>query len=75
MRPVFTVVRWREGYQIDEVDAFLDDIEPRVARGAASGLVDEILHVTFGPVRIKRGYDMDEVDHYLDALAVQARGT
>jgi DivIVA domain-containing protein len=76
MRPTFSQTRWREGYTIAEVDAFLDQVEPRLpTRGRTDEvLAAEITAVRFSPVRINRGYDMFEVDQYLDALTARATG-
>lgn len=63
----FTRVRLREGYDIGEVDAFLD----RVASGALGS--DEIQTVRFTPVRFKDGYALDQVDEYLDRISDQLR--
>jgi len=77
MRPTFSQTRWREGYTIAEVDAFLDQVESRLpTRGRTDpDLAAEITAVRFTPVRMARGYDMSEVDQYLDALTARAMGT
>jgi DivIVA domain-containing protein len=61
----FTVVRLREGYDIDEVDAFVD----RVASGGATST--EAQRMRFTPVRLRQGYDMGQVDEYLDGIAAE----
>lgn len=61
----FTVVRLREGYNIDEVEAFVS----RAEMGTLSS--SEARTVRFTPVRIRPGYAMGEVDDYIDSLAAQ----
>ncbi len=65
----FTTVRIIEGYDIDEVDAFLGEIVPLVRlRAPDNELAQRITRVRFTPVRIRRGYNMGEVDAYLGEL-------
>ncbi len=65
----FSTVRWIEGYDIAEVNAFIMEVEPLVLRDAPDrALAQRVTRVRFTPVRIRRGYDMAEVDHYLDRL-------
>ena len=56
---VFKQVRWRPGYSIDQVDAFVAAIGSRTA--------EEIDQVEFTTTRFSTGYDMRQVDIYLDA--------
>lgn len=65
----FLVVRLREGYDIGEVDAFVE----RIRNGAGSLTADEVNAVQFTTVRLRAGYDMQAVDEYLDAVAAQVR--
>ena len=65
----FSTVRWIEGYDIAEVNAFILEVEPLVLRDAPDrDLAQRVTRVRFTPVRIRRGYDMKEVDDYLDRL-------
>ncbi|PZF79665.1 DivIVA domain-containing protein [Jiangella anatolica] len=59
----FLVVRMREGYDIGEVDAFVDRIL------AAALTTDAVRQVQFTTVRLRAGYDMQAVDEYLDEVA------
>ena len=67
----FSRVRWREGYDIAEVDAFLAKVD---AGSAASA---DVQSARFTPVRLRWGYAMGEVDAYLasieDALRTSGR--
>ncbi|GHG48008.1 hypothetical protein GCM10011331_09450 [Flavimobilis marinus] len=68
----FHVTRFREGYDISEVDAFLgrlaatlDALETgRSERAPVT--TDELLHVRFASARMSAGYDVVEVDDLLD---------
>ena len=66
----FTRVRWREGYDITEVDALLD----RVSAGTATS--SDVKSIRFRPVRLQPGYDMGQVDDYLASVEerLRARG-
>ena len=72
--PRFSKVRMREGYDIGEVDEFLD--QARAALAADPPLMTPLDVETrrFHPVRLRTGYDMGEVDAYLDRLAEELRG-
>ncbi|KFI91666.1 hypothetical protein BISA_0953 [Bifidobacterium saguini DSM 23967] len=64
----FQTVRFKEGYDVDEVDVFLDQV---VARAKAGNPMTpaEIAAQTFQTVRFKEGYDTGEVDEFLTELA------
>ena len=64
----FTLVRWREGYAVEDVDALVARIE---AGTATSG---EIKNARFTPVRLSPGYAMGEVDRYLSDVEADLRG-
>lgn len=61
----FALVRWREGYDCEDVDAFL------VRAEAGSLTSTDVADARFKPVRLRPGYDMGQVDAYLDGLAAQ----
>jgi DivIVA domain-containing protein len=65
MPPSFTITRFKPGYAIDQVDAFLATIGSRTA--------EEINAVQFRTTRFKGGYDEEEVDAYLDACIAHKR--
>lgn len=66
----FPGVRLREGYDVGEVDAFVD----RIRAGLGTALTaDEVRHVQFTTVRLRLGYDMQAVDEYLDEVLAQVR--
>ena len=71
--PTFSTVRMREGYDIGEVDEFLD--QARAALAADPPLMTPLGVETrrFHPVRLRTGHDMGEVDAYLDRLAEALR--
>ena len=70
-RPTFPVVRWREGYDTEEVDRAVEMVmtdlslpEPRIARR-------DIETLRFTPVRRVAGYDMTAVDDWLDEVVAE----
>ncbi|NUR06497.1 MAG: DivIVA domain-containing protein [Nocardioidaceae bacterium] len=69
----FTVVRMREGYDIRQVDEFLDQVSAALEFDPPLMGADEVEAKRFAPVRIRHGYDMDEVDTHLDHLAAELR--
>lgn len=70
----FTRTSFREGYDPEEVDAFLDRAATTLA-AYASGRPPEapltpehVDAVRFRPTRFREGYDQDEVDDFLDLV-------
>ncbi|MEH3034546.1 MAG: DivIVA domain-containing protein [Aeromicrobium erythreum] len=61
-------MKFREGYDVDEVDDFLLAVERRLTGRPDSALAHDIASVRFTPRRLRGGYDMGEVDAYLDEL-------
>ena len=66
--PLFTPVRLREGYDVVEVDEFIDRLLATVNGQPVKRpvTVREIRKVQFTPVRVREGYDVEEVDAFLD---------
>lgn len=72
----FTTVRLREGYDMREVDEFLDRIiatfeeRERGSAPSASALTgDTVREQHFRTVRLAEGYDLEEVDTFLDQVS------
>ncbi|BBH18582.1 hypothetical protein Back2_28690 [Nocardioides baekrokdamisoli] len=63
----FRLVRWREGYAVEDVDALVAKIE------AGTATSSEIQNARFTPVRIRPGYAMGEVDRYLSNVEAELR--
>lgn len=68
----FTAVRMREGYDMAEVDWFLDQLESKVVAGEA--VETFVAEAHFTPVRRRQGYDTGEVDRFLRKVVQTARG-
>jgi DivIVA domain-containing protein len=64
----FTSTRFAKGYDVEQVDGFLDDV--------ATGRVNPIAvrAKSFRAVRFKEGYDCGQVDDFLDHLANEMDG-
>nr|MCW2727338.1 hypothetical protein [Aeromicrobium sp.] len=72
VRPL-SQTRWREGYSIAEVDAFLADVTPLLAgRLPDAALAQRISDARFTPTRMRLGYDMGDVDDRLEELRTLA---
>ncbi|NRD26787.1 DivIVA domain-containing protein [Frigoribacterium sp. VKM Ac-2836] len=74
----FTPVRFRGGYAMDDVDAFLERIRTTLAayeQGTASGVLTavDVVDSRFRPTKFKEGYDQDEVDDFLDQVVAALR--
>jgi DivIVA domain-containing protein len=74
----FTVTRFREGYDQDEVTAFLQRAQAALAaweRGTgAPGLTgDDVVNQRFTPTKFDNGFDQDEVDAFLDRVVAALR--
>jgi DivIVA domain-containing protein len=62
----FTPVRLREGYDMSEVDALLDEIVAALGRGEP--VTDLVDGAQLGVVRLHEGYDRAEVDAFLESV-------
>ncbi|ATG55378.1 cell division protein DivIVA [Brachybacterium ginsengisoli] len=70
----FTPVRFAAGYEMAEVDDFLDRCEKALASGDGSVTAETVLGARFRQTRFSEAYDTDEVDQFLDdVLAPQFR--
>lgn len=66
----FTPVRLREGYDMGEVDDFLDELCRRLRAGEAVAAF--VAGARFTPVRMREGYDMGDVDRLLERVVASA---
>jgi|GEM_PF-3863519 len=62
----FAPVRLREGYDMSEVDALLDQMA--AAADAGRDLAPFTMYARFSSVRMREGYSMAEVDRFLESL-------
>ena len=67
----FRMTGFRSGYDVDEVDGFLDQVCTALERGA--DVSDLVERARFSPVK-RRGYDMSQVDALLDRIAGRPTG-
>lgn len=64
----------RSGYDVRDVDAFLDRVIAGLRGHAPQIDPDDIVHIRFRVVRFGPGYDEGEVDVFLDQLAAALNG-
>lgn len=64
----FTPTRFRAGYDMSEVDDFLDRCDRALASGDGSVTAESVLAMRFTSTQFREGYDMDEVDVFLDEV-------
>lgn len=73
----FTPRRFRGGYDMGEIDAFLraveEELRRREGRQGPRLTAEDVRTVRFTPVRLREGYDMLEVDHFLDEVEAELR--
>jgi DivIVA domain-containing protein len=72
----FTRTKYRAGYAIVDVDAFIDRIEETLGVRPRYGppvTAADVVAVRFRLVRLRAGYEMREVDEALDRYADQLR--
>ena len=67
-RPTFTTVMFREGYAMEQVDAFIERAAQSLGAPVPTVRPEDVRAVRFAPVRMREGYDMAQVDTYLDEL-------
>ncbi len=75
----FTQTRFREGYDLGEVDAFLARCAATI-RGKEGGpqptdpvSAEDVVAVRFRPTKFREGYDQDQVDDLLDRVVATLR--
>jgi len=74
----FQPTKFREGYNMAEVDTFL--LEVSAALTACEGRTvpflqsDGIRNARFRPTTFRQGYDQDEVDDFLDTVSATLTG-
>jgi catechol 2,3-dioxygenase-like lactoylglutathione lyase family enzyme len=73
--PSFRTVRVREGYDLDDVDGFVDRVlETLAGRAGSRALTPEAIEAyDFAVVRWREAYLMDDVDDWLDGAAAELR--
>ena len=70
----FSSSRFGPGYEMAEVDEFLDRCERALATGDASVTEETVRGARFSQTRFREGYDVAEVDSYLeDVMAPRLR--
>jgi DivIVA domain-containing protein len=74
----FSSTKLREGYKLDEVDAFLDRVELQLRSGGrhrslAPLTAEAVIEQRFTATRFRAGYDQDEVDDFLDRIVTELR--
>lgn len=69
----FVPVRMRAGYNQDDVDNYLDELEELVRHGASlEEITQSVEGALFTTTRIAVGYDLDDVDDFLDEVMAAA---
>jgi DivIVA domain-containing protein len=65
----FQATKFRDGYDADEVDDFLDRVVTTLRGDTARPLTaDDVRSVQFARTKFREGYDIDEVDALLDRV-------
>jgi len=73
----FKATKFREGYDMDQVDAFLEQVRASLQaceRRLPPQLTSEgIVNARFQPTKFRQGYDQDQVDDFLDTATLALR--
>jgi DivIVA domain-containing protein len=74
----FTPTRFRDGYAVDDVDAFLERVHATLTAyegGTAFGVLSatDVVNARFHPTKFRKGYSQDEVDDFLDEVVAELR--
>lgn len=68
----FSMVKFREGYRLEDVDNLLDEIAATLAgRGHLS--VEDVAHCKFRATSFREGYDQGQVDAFLNTVVATLR--
>ena len=75
----FSPVRLRDGYDMEDVDAFLARVRAAMTAddegraGATDVRPEDVVNARFTPTKFREGYHQDEVDDFLDEIVVDLR--
>jgi DivIVA domain-containing protein len=74
----FSSSKFREGYNLVEVDAFLDRVETQLRTGGSDRSIplltaQAVIDQRFSATKFRAGYDQDEVDDFLDRIVTELR--
>lgn len=71
----FQTTKFRDGYDQDEVDSFLDRVVDTLAAkpGTQPVTVAQVESVRFTATKFRDGYDQDQVDNFLDQVVEALR--
>jgi DivIVA domain-containing protein len=75
----FAPVTFREGYDMEDVDAFLARVQAAMAAddegraGATDLRPEDVVNARFTPTKFRQGYHQDEVDDFLDEIVADLR--
>jgi DivIVA domain-containing protein len=72
----FQATKFREGYDQDEVDDFLDRVVATLRGDGVDPVrlrADEVRTIRFQATKFRDGYDQDEVDRFLDDIVLELR--
>lgn len=75
----FATTKWREGYQMDQVDALLERVRATLIgyehrrRPTDAITATEVAESRFIRTKFRSGYDQDQVDDFLDELVAALR--
>ena len=64
----FERVRWREGYDIEQVDEFLALVGDVLERSPGALTPQDVDAKRFAATKFREGYDQDQVDAFLDRV-------
>ena len=76
----FSPVKFREGYDMHDVDAFLARVQAAMTAadegraGATDLRPEDVVNARFAPTKFREGYHQDEVDDFLDLVTAALRG-
>lgn len=70
----FRHVRWREGYDTRDVDAYLARLRDDLRQDPPGVTPDDVLAARFRTTRLSRGYHQDDVEACLDEVVRRLGG-
>lgn len=74
----FSLTRFREGYDLADVDAFLEHLRDTLVQWESGrpGLIlsGEVAETRFAVTKFRNGYDQDQVDNFLDEATITLAG-
>lgn len=74
MQARFSITKFSPGYDLDQVDDFLDRVVRGLVQATIADVLEIISHASFKKTRWRDGYNIEQVDAFIGGLTEWLRG-